>query len=98
MSIDQVSLPPKSLISSFSVKPSPMLTVEEASHIADGDADVMDLLRQFNEVNLQYAEVVASMRVPEPDVAPVMSSANVTISFNAGSVQQFQFSAVNAVR
>ena len=58
-----------------------MLTVEKARRLADAEPDIAELLREFAEVDRHYREAVAAMSSPEPEIEPVLNSAEITVSF-----------------
>lgn len=57
-----------------------MLSIEQVRRLSDGEPEVAELLREFEEVDRYYREAVAAMNVLENEVAPVLNSAEVTIS------------------
>lgn len=72
-----------------------MLTVEQARQLADGEPDIVGLLREYAEVEAGYREVIAAMGADlQPEVAPVMNSAEVTLSFQADGSAVVLFSPV----
>ena len=58
-----------------------MLTVEKVRRLTDAEPDFAELYREFTEVDRHYREVVVAMSSPEPEIAPVLNSAEVTVSF-----------------
>ena len=63
-----------------------MLTIEPARRLVESEHDVVELLREYQAVELYYREAVAAMSIPERDVPPVMNSAQVTVSFRPTSI------------
>lgn len=62
-----------------------MLTIEQVRHVADSEPDLAELLREFSKVQLFYREAVAAMALHEPPVTPVLSSAELTLSFQTAA-------------
>ena len=60
-----------------------MFTIDDARRIADDQPDVVELLRQFEEVNRYYAEAVAAMSGRDAETHAVLNSAGVTLCFEA---------------
>ena len=59
-----------------------MLTIEQARTLVDGEPDILEVIREVEEVQAGYREVLAAMSThDEPEVAPVLNSADVTLSF-----------------
>ena len=58
-----------------------MLTVEQARRLVDAEPDIAELLREFAEVDRHYREAVVVMSSPEPEIEPVLNSAEITVSF-----------------
>jgi len=63
-----------------------MLTIEQARRFSDDAPDIVELLREFEEVDRNYREVVAAMCTGEDEIAPVRNSAEVTLSFQSTDV------------
>ena len=47
----------------------------------DSEPELAELLREFEEVDRYYREAVAAMSTPDDELAPVLNSAEVTLSF-----------------
>lgn len=66
---------------SSGIQTATMLTVEQARRLTDAEPDIAELLREFAEVDRHYREAVAAMSSPEPEIEPVLNSAEITVSF-----------------
>ena len=79
-----LSLIPSSLCSlPLGARTDTMLTVEQARRLSDAEPDIAELLREFAEVDRYYREALAAMRSPEPEIEPVLNSAEITVSFQS---------------
>lgn len=63
-----------------------MMSIEQARRLSDSEPDVAELLRVFEEVDRYYREAVAAMCIAEDEIAPVLNSAEVTLSFQPAVV------------
>lgn len=65
------------------------LTIAQVRESFETEADLAELVREFEVVQRQYQEVVKAMALGGEDVSPAANSAHVTLSFQSATTEGF---------